>query len=50
MFSPLLEMIEFLCDINGIDFIEFQQNMMQDEKVMQKFYKLIPEKVIDKAA
>jgi len=50
LFSLLLEMIEFLCDINGIDFIEFQQNMMQDEKVMQKFYKLIPEKVINNAA
>jgi len=44
------ELIEIMCDIQGIDFIEFQQYAMKDEKVMTQFKKLIPERVLDKAA
>jgi len=50
LFSLLLDMIELMCDINGIDFIDFQQNIMKDEKIMEKFKCLLPEKVINNAA
>jgi len=50
LFSLLIEMIRLLCDINGIDFIEFQQNIMKDEKILQKFNTLLPQKVLNNAA
>jgi len=50
LFSLLIEMIRLLCDINGVDFIEFQQNIMKDEKILQKFNTLLPQKVLNNAA
>lgn len=46
----LTEMIKILCDINGIDFIEFQENMIKDDTVMQKFIRLLPEKKLSNVA
>lgn len=50
LLSLFVEMVELLCNLNGIDFIEFQQNIMKDEKIMEKFNKLLPQKVINNAA
>ncbi len=44
------ELVNEMCDVSGIDFIEFQQNAMKDENVLAKFAKLIPERIIDKKA
>lgn len=50
LIALFFEMLEILCDIGGIDFIEFQQDMLKHEEIMQKFQKLIPEKVLKNAA
>jgi len=45
-----IELVEILCEISGIDFIEFQKDVIKNDKIMQKFQTLIPEKIIDKVA
>ncbi len=50
LLSLLFEMIELLCDMSGIDFIEFQHDVMKNEKVMEKFNQLLPTKVLNNAA
>ncbi len=46
----LKELIELLCQVAGIDFIEFQKNAMQDDKILTKFIDLFPEKQLSEAA
>ena len=44
------QVIELFCDFSSVDFIEFQKEIMKNDKIMNNFYKLIPEKVKDKSA
>ena len=46
----LKELIEILCEMEGIEFITLQHNIMQNEKFIKKFIDLFPEKTLDKAA
>lgn len=46
----LWEFADLVCSIYGIDFIEFQQDLMRNEETMMKFQKLLPEKLLSKAA
>jgi len=44
------ELIQLICDTAGIDFIDFQEDIFNNEEFLTKFVKLFPEKTIDKAA
>jgi hypothetical protein len=44
------EILEEMCLTKGIDFIELQDDMMKNEKIMEKFQKLLPDKPLSKAA
>ena len=46
----LKELIELLCQVAGIDFIDFQRDAMKDEKILAKFIDLFPDKQLDTAA
>ena len=46
----LKELIELLCQVAGIDFIDFQREAMKDDKILAKFIDLFPDKQLDKAA
>ena len=46
----LKELIELLCEVAGIDFLDFQKNAMKDDKVLTKFIDLLPNKHLDTAA
>lgn len=46
----LKELIELLCQVAGIDFINFQRDVMKDEKILAKFIDLFPDKQLDKVA
>ncbi len=46
----LKELIQLLCEVAGIDFIDFQKEVMKNEKILTKFIALFPKKWIDKAA
>ncbi len=54
LLSKLLELfwklVEIFSDSAGFDFITIQQDMMQNQEMMTRFSKLIPEKVLNKAA
>jgi len=42
--------VEIFSASAGFDFIKIQQNMMQNQQMLTQFAKLIPEKVLNKAA
>ena len=44
------DLMEILCMSAGIDFIEFQQDAIRNDEVIEKLTKLWPEKVLKKAA
>ena len=44
------ELIEVICSIGGIDFIELQEQLMKDDKAATIFMKMLPERVLDKSA
>jgi len=44
------ELIEVICSIAGIDFIELQEQLIKDAKTTAIFLKMLPERVFDKAA
>ncbi|MDF1547191.1 MAG: hypothetical protein P1P88_05180, partial [Bacteroidales bacterium] len=44
------ELVGILCTINGIDFLELQGDVFRNNEFMEKILKLLPEKVMDKAA
>jgi len=50
LIEVMRELVEIFCSSYGIDFIEFQQDIMKNQEVMLIFQKLIPEKVLHKAA
>jgi IS4 transposase len=40
----LRELINCLCDISGIDYMEFQKDLIQNESVLKTFSKLLPKR------
>jgi len=50
LFAIFIELIEFFCETSGIDFIEFHNDVMKNDKLLQKFQILIPDKILSKAA
>jgi len=44
------DLVQILCDNAGFDFIAFREDALNDEKLLQGFLKLIPDKTFDKAA
>ena len=44
------ELLEFLCEYTGVNFLELQRDAMRDEEFLSKFITLFPEKVLKKAA
>jgi hypothetical protein len=46
----LNELLEIICEMSGIDFIEFQQDIMRNEKIAKTFIRLLPDTVLEKAA
>lgn len=44
------ELLEILCELAGIDFLELQRDAMQNDKFLSKFITLQPERVLKKAA
>ena len=44
------ELVEIFSNSAGFDFITIQQDMMQNQEMLNQFAKLIPEKVLKKAA
>ena len=45
-----IELIKIMCESNGIDFIDFQSDLMKNEKIQILFQKLLPDKTAQKAA
>ena len=46
----LKELIELLCDIAGVNILDFQKEAMSNDKILNKFINLFSDKQIDKAA
>ena len=44
------ELLEILCEMAGVDFLELQCDAMKNDKFLSKFITLLPEKVLNKAA
>lgn len=44
------ELVQVMCECAGIDFIEFQKDIIKNEKVMDQMLKLIPPDTVDIAA
>lgn len=44
------ELLEILCELAGVDFLELQRDAMGNNKFLSKFITLYPEKVLKKAA
>lgn len=50
MIDIIWELIEIIASIEGIDFIEFQEQLMRDDKVAVLFLKMIPQRALEKSA
>jgi len=48
MIGLIWELIEVICSIAGIDFIELQEQLIKDDKTTAIFLKMIPDRVLDK--
>jgi hypothetical protein len=44
------DLVEVICSIAGIDFIEMQQQLIKDDKAAAVFIKILPQNVLNKAA
>ncbi len=44
------DLVEVICSIAGIDFIELQQQLIKDDKAAAVFMKMLPQNVLNKAA
>jgi len=44
------ELVEVICSIGGIDFIELQQQLIKDDRAAPIFIKMLPQRTLDKAA
>lgn len=44
------ELIEVICSIAGIDFLELQEQLIKDDATTAIFMKMLPERVLDKSA
>jgi len=50
MIDLIWELIEVICSIAGIDFIEFQEQLIKNDKATDIFIRMLPERVLDKSA
>ena len=50
MIELMWELIEVICSIVGFDFIELQEQLIKDDQTMAIFLKMLPERVLNKAA
>jgi hypothetical protein len=50
MIDTIWELIEIIASMEGIDFIELQEQIMRDDKVATIFLKMIPQRVLEKSA
>ncbi|MGB4577725.1 MAG: transposase, partial [Paludibacter sp.] len=44
------ELVEVICSIGGIDFIELQQQLIKDDRAAVIFIKMLPQRTLNKAA
>jgi len=44
------ELVELVCDLNGIDTIEFYHSIMKNNEITEKLNQLLPQRLCDKAA
>jgi len=44
------ELVEVICSIGGIDFIELQQQLIKDDRAAAIFIKMLPQRTLDKVA
>ncbi len=50
MIDIIWELIEIIASIEGIDFIELQEELMRNDKVATLFLKMIPQRALEKSA
>ena len=50
MIGLIWELIEVLCSIAGFDFIEMQEQLFENDQTMAIFSRMLPERVLNKAA
>lgn len=50
MIKIIWELVEVICSFAGVDFMELQQQLIKDDRTTAIFMKLIPQKILDKAA
>ncbi|MDO9040073.1 MAG: transposase [Sulfurimicrobium sp.] len=50
MIGLMWELIEVICSIVGFDFVELQEQLIKDDRTMAIFIKMLPERVLNKAA
>ena len=50
MIGIMWELIEVFCSIVGIDFLELQEQLFENEQTMAIFSRMLPERVLNKAA
>ena len=50
MIGLIWELIEVICSIVGFDFIELQEQLFENDQTMAIFIKMLPERVLNKAA
>jgi hypothetical protein len=44
------DLLEIFCSTTGVDFMEFQEDVIRNQEFMDKMIKLVPEKILEKAA
>jgi len=44
------ELVEVICSIGGIDFIELPEQLIKDDRVTPIFIKMLPQRTLDKVA
>lgn len=44
------ELVKIICEVAGFDFFAFQEDVLRNDKILNKFIELIPQKTLDKAA
>jgi len=50
MIGLIWELIEVICTFVGIDFLDLQEQLFENEKTMAIFSRMLPERTLNKAA
>ena len=50
MIGLIWELIEVICSIAGFDFMELQEQLFENDQTMAIFIKMLPDRVLNKAA